>query len=273
MTRGPFPGDAARPLLALAAALLAGAMTLGHGSVDAGLLVAVNHAAQPGAWWWAQVTTLGLGAAVLVIGSALAPLAGHNASRLTIALLWAIPIGGVLTHGVKALARLPRPAAVFGDGQLQVIGHALTSATNSMPSGHALAIVALAALWWIGGAPAWQRRALTVLAPLTALSRVAVAAHWPSDVLAGAALGTLTALVAWPLSAWGNARRQSVVARIAAVAVPALAGAWLLSGGTEQPQAEVTRHELAALGFGVAVAQVARFLGVRRLAQAWSRER
>lgn len=262
-------------LLGLAPLLLGGAVLLGHGRVDADLLLAVNRAAQPGAWWWAQVTTLGIGASVLVIGAALAALAGRHATRLTVALLWAIPIGGVLTHGVKNLARLPRPAAVFGDGQLQVIGHALTSATGSMPSGHTLAAVALAALWWVGGAQTRQRHALALLALFVSISRVAVGAHWPSDVLAGAALGIVTGVAAWRLSSWPDARRQAIVAPIGMVAMPVLAGAWLLAGGIEQPHTEALRFALAALGFGVAASQVVMLALGRRPATvaAWSRER
>ncbi len=251
----PLAVDRPRRLLALAAALLATGLLLGHGHADAVLLHALNAGLHAPAWWWAQATTLGLGASVVVIGTALAMVAGDARERLTLALAAAVPLAGMLTWGVKTAAALPRPAAVFVDGHLHVIGQALTSHTSSMPSGHTLAAVALAALWSLAASPRWQRALLTTLALLVALSRVVVGAHWPSDVLVGAALGVVTAVVAWRLGSWGCASRRRAAFGWVAAALPALAALWLLQGSHEQPQAEGLRHALAALGLLVAAAQ------------------
>jgi undecaprenyl-diphosphatase len=66
-------------------------------------------------------------------------------------------------------------------------------ATHSFPSGHAAssfaAATAIAAV-----APRWRVPAF-VLAALIAFSRVYNGVHWPTDVLAGAAVGVLTALL------------------------------------------------------------------------------
>jgi undecaprenyl-diphosphatase len=66
----------------------------------------------------------------------------------------------------------------------------------SFPSGHTLHAVAFAALlsaWY-----PWAAGPLAVFATLVALSRVALGLHYPSDVLAGAAIGVASAAwLAW----------------------------------------------------------------------------
>jgi undecaprenyl-diphosphatase len=64
---------------------------------------------------------------------------------------------------------------------------------GSFPSGHALLAFSLAASIWIAG----YRRAgllLILAAAGVAVGRVAIGVHYPSDVIAGAALGTLIAV-------------------------------------------------------------------------------
>jgi lipid A 4'-phosphatase len=72
----------------------------------------------------------------------------------------------------------------------------------SFPSGHTATIVALmAALWWI-----WPRHLLfyVVVAAIIAGSRIAVGAHYPSDVIAGALIAVLaTRSVVWMFARWG----------------------------------------------------------------------
>ena len=65
---------------------------------------------------------------------------------------------------------------------------------NSFPSGHTCAAFA-AGLSWARALPwRWGRIAAVVLAVLMGLSRLYVGVHYPTDVLAGAALGTLCGL-------------------------------------------------------------------------------
>jgi len=70
----------------------------------------------------------------------------------------------------------------------------------SFPIGHTLAAIAyyglLALVLW-----PWERRGWAMLAglevPLVALSRVYLGAHYPSDVLASLAIGTIWLVIVW----------------------------------------------------------------------------
>ena len=109
-----------------------------------------------------------------------------------------------------------------------------------------------------GAALHWRALAL-ILALAVALSRIAVGAHWPSDVLAGAAVGWATGLLIM-----GTARGQALVARLAgalsgrvgsrltAAAVVATAcGFWVAQ--REYPQAGAVQALIALLGLAAAL--------------------
>lgn len=87
--------------------------------------------------------------------------------------------------GIKRVVRRPRPVLEGRAPLVRTAGH------HSFPSAHAAsagaAALALGAL--LPGAPG---AGLGVLAALTCVSRLIVGVHYPSDVLAGAALGALT---------------------------------------------------------------------------------
>jgi len=71
--------------------------------------------------------------------------------------------------------------------------HGVAFAGNSkdaFPSGHALHMGALASA--AGSLPSRPRTAIRVIAVALSLTRVAVLAHWASDVLAGFVIGALT---------------------------------------------------------------------------------
>jgi membrane-associated phospholipid phosphatase len=107
---------------------------------------------------------------------------------------WAIVVASLtaalLCRGLKIIFAMPRPAAVLDASEITIIGASLRH--HSFPSGHTASAFAFAAVWV---AQLGWRRALPIvgLAVLAGFSRVAVGAHWPLDVLAGAALGTLAA--------------------------------------------------------------------------------
>jgi undecaprenyl-diphosphatase len=114
-------------------------------------------------------------------------------------LRWKLATSSALTAAViallanQALAHLwerPRPFAAHADAV-----HLLASRTAdpSFPSDHAAAAFAIAV-----AVLAFSRRAggaLLAVAVLIAVSRVALGVHYPADVLAGAAVGTASALL------------------------------------------------------------------------------
>jgi undecaprenyl-diphosphatase len=76
---------------------------------------------------------------------------------------------------------------------------------HSFPSGHAARAFLIATIA-AGLGPGWLAVALWIWAPLVALARVAMGVHYLSDVLAGALLGILVALIGLqiypPLLGW-----------------------------------------------------------------------
>lgn len=165
--------------LALGALLLAGGPQAGFGPAQAaaGLLPP---------WLWETVTTLGDERVLLAL---MLPFCLRYPR-----VFWAVVVASLLAalacRGFKVWLPMPRPAAVLGADQITVIGACL--GRHSFPSGHTAAAFACAAVW---AARLGWRRALPLLglAALAGFSRVAVGAHWPVDVLAGAGLGCVSA--------------------------------------------------------------------------------
>ena len=68
---------------------------------------------------------------------------------------------------------------------------------NSFPSGHTCAAFACCLTWARFAARRWGKVLCLALAVLMGLSRLYVGVHFPSDVIAGCAVGCLCALLAW----------------------------------------------------------------------------
>ena len=70
---------------------------------------------------------------------------------------------------------------------------------NSFPSGHTCAAFAAAMIFWRALPSQWLgvRCLLVVMAVCMGLSRLYVGVHYPSDVLAGALVGSLCAWTVW----------------------------------------------------------------------------
>jgi undecaprenyl-diphosphatase len=107
--------------------------------------------------------------------------AGNHALLVTVA-------ASLLPHGLKTLFNQTRP------DRRTVIGHVHGIAfsgkrKDAFPSGHALHMGALASA--ASALPAGPRRAIRTLAVGLSLTRVAVLAHWASDVILGFALGAV----------------------------------------------------------------------------------
>ena len=101
-------------------------------------------------------------------------------------------VGGIFVHAMKFAFDAPRPGAVLDTNAFHIIGPLLK--WHSFPSGHsftALASFGLLALYSerkvIGGL-------LLTIGAIAALSRIAVGAHWPLDVLLGSATGLIFAI-------------------------------------------------------------------------------
>ncbi|MFY9514619.1 MAG: phosphatase PAP2 family protein [Rubrivivax sp.] len=144
---------------------------------------------------WSGITLLGDSSVLL----SLLALFLLGRPRVWAALLASVPAGGLLSISMKHWAGVPRPAGVLDPGWFNLIGPALQH--NSFPSGHSISAFAAAAavLATCVARPRrgrdWALIACGLLAAtLIALSRVAVGAHWPLDLAAGAAIGWLAGL-------------------------------------------------------------------------------
>ncbi|SFV19485.1 undecaprenyl-diphosphatase [Bradyrhizobium arachidis] len=94
----------------------------------------------------------------------------------------------LLPHGMKSLFDQTRPDRRTVLGHVHGISFS-GKREDAFPSGHALHMGALASA--VGPLPPGPRRAIRALAIGLSLTRVAVLAHWASDVVAGFALGAL----------------------------------------------------------------------------------
>jgi lipid A 4'-phosphatase len=104
-------------------------------------------------------------------------------------LFTAIATSGVVVDVLKFILGRTRPKLLFAGGVDDFTWLGLRPDHWSFPSGHSATIVALAAALWL----IWPRHVLfyMLVAALVGLSRVAVGAHYLSDVFAGALVAIL----------------------------------------------------------------------------------
>ncbi len=110
------------------------------------------------------------------------------------ALVIAVILAELLTQVLKRLADQPRPLAVIPG--MDTHGYPTSPQGNAYPSAHtAVVVAAVSALWpWMG----WPQRIVgLVFAVLIGCNRVYIGAHWPIDVLGGAAIGLLCGTLCW----------------------------------------------------------------------------
>jgi len=98
-----------------------------------------------------------------------------------------IGVLAALVLGIKFLVRRRRPEGEWGSIYRNTDPH-------SFPSGHAARAFLIAVVGSVLG-PAWLGIILWVWAPLVALARVSMGVHYVSDVVAGAVLGIIVAMI------------------------------------------------------------------------------
>jgi membrane-associated phospholipid phosphatase len=171
-------------------------------------------------WLWESLTTLGDGRVQLAL---MLPFCLRYPR-----VFWALVVGallaGAMSRGLKIWFDLPRPAAVLDASQITIIGARLTA--HSFPSGHTVSAFSFVVAWLalLGWRRAWP---IIVIAALAGFSRIAVGAHWPVDVLAGALIGLAGGWLGLRLTRrfrWGLGIRAHwiliVIAVIAVVTLP-----------------------------------------------------
>jgi membrane-associated phospholipid phosphatase len=143
---------------------------------------AVTRAWPDGLWSW--ITVCGTGVVAFAL---LAPTLTRQPRWFAAAIVVA-PLAGLFSNGFKRFFALPRPAAVIDPEHLHVIGQTLRH--NAFPSGHSVTAFALASLLVFASRTPLKTALWTLpCAALIAASRIAVGAHWPADLAAGAAGG------------------------------------------------------------------------------------
>ena len=203
------------PLLAVTIVLVALAAFYMHGG-NVATFTAVQRLTQ---WlpdpFWSIVTICGAGVVAFAL---LSPTLARQ-PRLFAAAIVAAPLAGLYANGMKHLYALPRPPAVLDATRLHVVGEVLRH--NTFPSGHAVTAFTLAAVLVFASRTPLVTAAWTLpLAVLVALSRIAVGAHWPADLAAGAAGGWVCgALAVGAIERWRGWNRPFGVRAMAAVAI------------------------------------------------------
>ncbi len=161
-------------------------LTLGHGG---GFVAVQGMTGLLPDLFWEMVTILGDERVLLAL---LLPFALRY-PRLFWAVVISALLAAVLCRGIKWGLALPRPLAVLPVEQVILIGHPVRS--FAMPSGHTASVFALAGVLFAWCRPRFFYWAMAVAA-LAGLSRIAVGAHWPLDVLVGATIGLASARLA-----------------------------------------------------------------------------
>jgi undecaprenyl-diphosphatase len=139
---------------------------------------------------------------VLAVGGFLVMMRKRQAA---LAVVVAVFSGVLLSQTMKWAYARPRP---------ELVPHGAEVYTASFPSGHAMmsAVVyltlgaLLARTQSGGGAKVYILAVAVILTVLVGVSRVYLGVHWPTDVLAGWALGGMWALACWLAMLWLQAK-------------------------------------------------------------------
>ena len=97
---------------------------------------------------------------------------------------------------LKPFFMRPRPYAAI-EGLVALVK--MKKDPNSFPSGHTTAAFAMAMGWQLASEKKWLKIFGWIFAVLMGFSRLYVGVHYPTDVLAGALIGTMGSVVAWQI--------------------------------------------------------------------------
>jgi membrane-associated phospholipid phosphatase len=110
----------------------------------------------------------------------------RDASRIALEMAGGVTLAALTTDLLKRATGRARPSQTTSAFQFDPFG-----ASRAFPSGHATAAFALAGAIAAETESPWLRGGAFTLAALVGSARVAARAHWTSDVVAGALVGTL----------------------------------------------------------------------------------
>jgi undecaprenyl-diphosphatase len=182
-------------------------LVLGMILLDGPIMRAVAHAPRSFVWFFQQITDFGLAGwflwplGLLFLLLAALPVTLPRIPQLVLAaimvrvgfLFVAIGLPGLFDTIIKRLIGRARPTALPVIDPYAFHPFGWSSSFASLPSGHATTVfavlVAFGTLW------PRARTAFLVYAVLIAISRVVVSGHYPTDVLAGAVVGGVGAVM------------------------------------------------------------------------------
>jgi undecaprenyl-diphosphatase len=157
--------------------------------LDARLSQQLRTAESPGLWRsWNAVLAHSGDSWFLLIGLLVVWLLGTPYWRQrAVIMAISIVITAIVVMVIKFTVRRSRPEGEWGAIYRSTDPH-------SFPSGHA-ARAAMLAILALGLGPTWLAVVLLIWAPLVAFARVAMGLHYLSDVLVGALIGIVIALI------------------------------------------------------------------------------
>lgn len=185
-----------RPVLSGASLLLLPlALLFFISSVNQALFLFLNERLTlwQGGVFWALLTNLGDGFFLFPLSMVLF----WRQPRQQLAVILSMILLALVINVAKSLIGAPRPGALLDLELFSVVGPLLTG--DSVPSGHAGTAFLLVGLGLIHLGRSLKAILLVVMT-LVCLSRIAVGAHWPFDVVVGAWLGLVCAALGTWLS-------------------------------------------------------------------------
>ena len=146
--------------------------------------------------FWTNLSLLGNGWACFALAFPLIIIA----PRILYAGLFAGLFTSLLAKPVKLIFNTPRPAGLLDPNSFHIIGEHLHQA--AMPSGHTTTAFAIFTAIYLSINPQIRSKYswIFIFPILTAISRIAVGAHWPEDVLVGTTLGIFSGILGTTLS-------------------------------------------------------------------------